>query len=89
MSEEQLKTIEQMAYLGFEPKLIAINIDISEIDMELALRESGNTVRKAYYKGLIRLQMELRTNLIQSAKNGSNPAIEQLTKILQQLQSCL
>lgn len=78
-----------MAYLGFEPKLIAINIDISEIDMELALRESGNTVRKAYYKGLIRLQMELRTNLIQSAKNGSNPAIEQLTKILQQLQSCL
>ncbi len=89
MSEEQLEIIEQMAYLGFEPKLIAINIDISEMDMELALKESGNAIRKAYYKGLIRLQMELRTSLIRSAKNGSNPAIEQLTKILQQLQSCL
>lgn len=89
MNEEQLNTIEQMAYLGFEPKLIAINIDISEMDMLLAIRERGNAIHKAYYKGLIKLQMELRNNIIKSAINGSNPAIEQLSKILQQLQSCL
>ena len=85
LNQEQLNQIEEMAYRCFVPFLIAINLELDETEFIEAISIEGTDIRKAYYKGLIRQQMELRDALIKAAHNGSNPAQEQLMKIMEQL----
>jgi len=85
LTPEQLSQVEEMAYRCFEPFMIAINLELDEIEFIGQIFIEGTDIRKAYYKGLIRQQMELREALIIAARNGSNPAQEQLMKIMEQL----
>lgn len=85
LSEERLEVIEQMGYRLFTPDMIAINIEVDEDDFCAQIEIPGTTARKAYYKGLIRQEMELRDAIIKAAGNGSNPAQEQLLKLLNKL----
>ena len=85
LNQEQLSQIEEMAYRCFAPFLIAINLELDEPEFIEAIFIEGTDIRKAYYKGLIRQQMELRDSLIKATHNGSNPAQEQLMKIMEQL----
>jgi hypothetical protein len=78
LSEEQLKMVEEMSYRLFPPVMIAINIEADELDFTEAINTPGEMARNAYYKGLIRQQMELRDSIIKAAKNGSNPAQQQI-----------
>jgi len=89
LSEEQLKGIEEMAYRLFSPELTAINIEVDEVEFCEQVSIPGTTARKAYYTGIIRQETELREAIIKSAGNGSNPAQEQLLKLLIQLKSSL
>ena len=89
MNAEQLNTIEEMAYRCFTPDMIAINLEMNEFEFLELIETPNSEVRKAFYKGVIRLQTELREDVIKAAKNGSNPAIEQLTKLMKELQSWL
>ena len=77
-----------MAYMLFTPEQIAINIEVDEIDFLLEI-ETTSPSRTAFNRGLIRQEMELRTQIIKSAKNGSNPAQEQILKLLNTLKSSL
>lgn len=81
LSAEQLNMIEEMAYRLFPPVMIAINIEADELDFIEAINTPGETARNAYYKGLIRQQMELRDSIIKAAKNGSNPAQQQIISL--------
>lgn len=81
-SEEQLKTIEDMAYRLFQPYLIAINLEVDEDDFIDEIQQKS-TARTAFYKGVIRHENEVREQIIKAALNGSNPAQEQLIKLLQ------
>jgi Fic family protein len=85
LTPEQLNQVEEMAYRCFAPFLIAINLELDEIEFIGQIFIEGTNIRKAYFKGLIRQQMELREALIKAAHNGSNPAQEQLMKIMEQL----
>ena len=89
MKEEQLKIIEEMAYRCFTPELIAINLELNEFEFLAMLELQNSDVRRAFYKGIIRLQTEIRESIIKAANNGSNPAQEQLLKLIKELQSCL
>lgn len=85
LSKEQLEQTREMAYRCFAPQMIAINLMLDEEDFTEAIMIPGSPVRHAYYSGLIRQQMELRDSIIKSAHNGSNPAQEQLLKMITQL----
>ncbi len=89
LSEEQLKVVEEMAYRLFTPELTAINIEVDEIEFCEEINIPGTNARTAYFKGVIRQETELRESIIKSAGNGSNPAQEQLLKLLIQLKSNL
>lgn len=87
-SEEQLNIIEEMAYRLFEPYKIAINLEVDEYDFIDQINQPSEA-RKAFYKGIIRHEMELREQIIKAALNGSNPAQDQLLKMFQTLTSNL
>ena len=89
LSEEQIKQIEEMAYRLMSPELIAINIEVDEDDFTDTLTHLDSNVRKAYYKGLIRQQSDLRESIIKAAHNGSNPAQEQLLKMMNKIISTI
>ena len=83
LSKEQSEALEEMAYLLIPTNLIAINLEIDEIDFKLEMRDSESPVYKAFYKGIIRQKMELHKSIVQASKNGSNPAQEQIIKMLE------
>ena len=85
LSEEQLEIIEQMGYRLFTPAMVAINIEADEDEFTEEINIPGTKARIAYYKGLIKQESELREAIIKAAGNGSNPAQEQLIKMLNQL----
>lgn len=87
-SEEQLKLVEEMSYRLFQPYLIAINLEVDE-DEFLEEIHQKSSARTAFYKGLIRHENEVREQIIKAALNGSNPAQEQLLKLLQIFHSSL
>ncbi len=89
LNQEQIKAIEDMAYLLIKPELIAINIEVDEQDFIDLLKIPGSQPRKAYYKGYIRQLMELRRFTIKSAGNGSNPSIEQLIAVITEIETKL
>ena len=82
LTKEQLETVEELAYRLITPDLVAINLEVDEIDFLQELRTPGTSVRNAYYKGYIRQVIELSESLIKSAKNGSNPAQIELIRFL-------
>jgi hypothetical protein len=85
LNPEQLNQVTEMAYRCFAPFLIAINLEQDETEFTEQIHIEGSAVRKAYYTGLIRQQTELREALIKAAHNGSNPAQEQLLRMMEQL----
>jgi hypothetical protein len=78
LTEEQLNQIEILAGLFFTPLEILISIgldDDSLDDFETILRtDSKSPVFRAYFKGRLTAEIELRQSIKQSAMNGSNPA---------------
>lgn len=88
LTKEQLETVEQMAYRLFTPDMIALNLDVPEIDFKTAL-QSTSPCRTAFYRGVIRQEMELREALIKATQNGSNPALVELMKLLKQQRNAL
>lgn len=89
LSEEQLRAVEEMGYRLFSPELTAINIEVDEYEFVEEIETPGTEIRKAYYKGIIRQETELREAIIKAAGNGSNPAQEQLLRLLIQLKTII
>ena len=86
LTQEQLSEVEEMSYHLIAPGLIAINIGADEMDFVSEVRTSGTEARKAFYRGYLRQLIELREALIKSAKNGSNPAQQELIKFIKSQQ---
>lgn len=78
LNEEQLKEVETMAGLFFSPEKIgiALELDLHEVDefKEIIKSDPSNPIYKAYHKGDLTTEVELRAAIKQSALNGSNPA---------------
>ena len=86
LTEEQLKEIENAAYMLISPTMIAINLEVDENDFWTELRTRGTPIFKAYYKGYLKQLTELRTSIIKSAHNGSNPAQLEVLKFFQDIE---
>lgn len=88
LTKEQSEALEDMAYCLIPLPLIAINLEIEEFELKELLQQPS-PVRTAYYRGYIRQKMEVQRSIIQAAQNGSNPAIEQLIKMLNEISNQL
>ena len=86
MNKEQCDEVEQMVYHLIQPGLIAVNIGVDEQDFIEQVRTPGTQARTSFYRGYIRQLIEVRASLIKAAKNGSNPAQQELIKFIKQQQ---
>lgn len=86
LTKEQCDEVEQMAYHLIQPGLIAVNIGVNEQEFIEQIRTAGTQARTSFYRGYIRQLIEVRASLIKSAKNGSNPAQQELIKFIKQQQ---
>ena len=85
LSTEQLKAIEDLAYRLISPEMVAISLELDELDFIHAIRTPGSSARNAYYKGYLQQTVEVREGIIKTAKNGSNPAQVELLKFLKDI----
>lgn len=74
LTEEELKTIEDMAELFYSPDEIAINLQIDADDFALQIKAGNNEIHNSFYTGWFKGDMELRKSIAQASKNGSSPA---------------
>lgn len=82
LTEEQLKEVETMAGLFFSFKEISEVLELDEettdyFDSCLHVKNNHPFVR-AYYRGRLSAEVQLRTSVKQAAMNGSNPAQGQM-----------
>lgn len=90
LTKAELEFVEEMGYLLFSPRLIAINMELDEEEFVQQVNDlNGNSIRSAFYKGYIRQLTELKRSIIKAAGNGSNPAQEQLLYELKRLNNLL
>jgi hypothetical protein len=65
LSEEQIKEVEALAELFFSPE---------EIQLISGVQAEDPDFKKAYQRGNLKSEAEIRKSIIQLAKDGSSPA---------------
>lgn len=77
-SEEQLEEAESMASLFYSVDDIMIALEIENIEQEefrdIIQYHNSHLMFKAYHRGRLTADIELRTAIKMAALNGSNPA---------------
>lgn len=85
LNEEQLDSITNAGRLLIPPSLVAISLEVDEMDFITEIRTPGTPVHKAYYSGYLEQLMETRVGIIKAARNGSNPALVEVLKLIQEV----
>lgn len=85
LSEVQLETIRKAGALLLPPSLVAINLEVDELDFLNEVRNRRSPIHKAYYSGYLEQLSETRAAIIKSARNGSNPAQLEVLKFIQEI----
>ena len=88
LNAEHLTAVEDMASCLLQLPLIAVNLEIEEFELKEML-QAPTPLYRAYYRGFIRQKMEVQHSIIKAAQNGSNPALEQLLKMLSDISNQL
>lgn len=65
LSEEQVQEVEELASLFFS---------LDEIELIMGVNAEDPAFRKAYKRGSLKSEAEIRRSIIQLAKDGSSPA---------------
>ncbi len=84
LTEEQLSQVKSLAYRTILPRLIAISIEVDEVDFIEEINLPGTPARRAFMQGLMQQMVETREAVIKAARNGSNPAQAELLRFLQE-----
>lgn len=78
--EDRLKQIESLGEALMEPNEAAAILE--EPDLEAKIAQDGTPEHRAYCKGQLTTVFEVRKNMIEMAKNGSNPAQKEVLNLL-------
>ncbi len=73
-TEEILNSVERMAGAAFTLEDIADIIETDATILHIAMEDKTHPFRKAYRKGFLQRQLELRERIFKDAKHGSSPA---------------
>lgn len=74
LSEELVKEIEELAGLFFSPE---------EVELITGCNGEDPSFQKAYKRGCLKSEAELRKSIIQLAKDGSSPAQAMANKMVE------
>ena len=85
LTEEQLESVRQSGELLIPPTLVAINLEVDEMDFLTDIRTPGTPIHLAYYTGYLNQLTETRVAIIKAARNGSNPAQMEVLKFIQEV----
>ena len=89
LNEEQRKTIEEFASNFYQPHEIEIVMELPVGSITEALDSPNSDAYKAYYKGFLSSDFELRQSVKESAINGSHPAQMEMLKLSNKLKNTL
>lgn len=81
-TDEQLEKIEEFAQLQFLPAQIAIIIGVDESTLENEV-ENNSPAKKAFLRGQLKAEAEVRKSILDMAKRGSTPAQKQIIEIIE------
>ncbi len=87
LKTELLKALEDFAYNLIPIHVMAIMLEVDELDLRTAIEQADTEEHKAYYKGYGRMLLETRQSIIRSAQNGSNPAQIALLGFIRQFEA--
>ncbi len=89
LSEAQLDDIQQMAGRLIHPRLIAIAVDMDELEFTLEVNNPSSEIHRRYYAGFIQAKVDLHEKIIQSAMNGSSPSQADVKKFIKEAEDYL
>ena len=87
MNTEQLKALEDFAYNLVPIHIMAVMMEVNEIDLRLAIEQTDSAEHHAYYTGYGKILLETRKQIIRSAQNGSNPAQQEILQFIREFQN--
>lgn len=82
ISPEILNGIEEMAGCFFEPKKIALALEIEPELMAKEMNLEDSVIYRAFHKGWLNSEFRHRQSIISLAKSGSSPAQTMVTTML-------
>ncbi len=74
ITDEQLNEITEWAKLYFPPKEICIALELDYEIMEVRFLDESDAIYKAYNKGVLLSEAEMRKRVIKLSNDGSSPA---------------
>ena len=83
-TEEILSNVSRMAGAAFSIEEIAEVLEIEPSIIKLTYMDKESQFYKAYRKGFLARELELRERIFKDARNGSSPAQAQALKLLEQ-----
>lgn len=84
LTEQELKTVEELAELHFSIKDIAIFLGKSYLELKLLFTKEDNEFYYSVQRGELKTEVALRKTILTDAKNGSSPAQAQFLNIIRQ-----
>ena len=84
LTQEQLDRVRELSELTITPRLIAIAIEVDELDFLDEINKEGTAVRQAFFTGMVTQMCNTRAAIIKAAQNGSNPAQSELLGFLKE-----
>lgn len=72
MSEEELQEIERLAGMLMHPADIALQVEMTKEDFIAALSDDTSDIHKAFFRGYLRTEIDIREKAFQPA--GEEPA---------------
>jgi hypothetical protein len=87
LTDDDLKTVTDLAALFFTPSEISIMLELDDSAMVAACKMNSHKVYKAFQSGYLQGQIDLRTGIMKMAKAGSSPAQTMALDILKNSKS--
>jgi hypothetical protein len=74
LNESFITEVETYASLMFTKEEIAVILEVDPVELNLLLQEQDHPVFKAFQKGRLKREAEVRKGIFDLAQNGSSPA---------------
>ena len=83
LNESFITEVETYASLMFTKEEIAVILEVDPSELKTLLKDQGNPVFKAFQRGRLKREAEVRKGIFDLAQNGSSPAQAFAMKIIE------
>ena len=82
-NESFITEVETYASLMFTKEEIAVILEVDPLELKILLKDQDNPVFKAFQRGRLKREAEVRKGIFDLAQNGSSPAQAFAMKIIE------